>query len=407
VRKDGGEFPIELSVSRVDDDGMVTYTAILRDVSDRRHIEDLLRNERDFADSLIEAAHVIVLVLDPQGRIVRFNRHLEDVAGYRFDEMREQDWFEMFIPERDRARIQAIFQAVLGGTEVHGNVNPILTRQGDERTIQWYGKRLVDGDQQVLGVVSVGHDITERLLAEKRLHDLEHASRQRDRLADIGAITAKVVHDLGNPLAALSMQAQLILRRAKRKDFEPADLVEKPVEQMLDTLGRMEVLIREFTEFAREQRLDLTITPMRTYLSNVTEVWDAYAAARGVSLHTRVEPNLPDIQADPEMLRRVLDNLIKNAVDAIDEEEGEVVVSAHRCKDDKVCVEVSDSGCGIPEGLDVFRLFETTKKDGTGIGLAIATQIVSAHRGDILHEPRTPKGTVFKLELPIYGPQSG
>ncbi len=405
-RKNGTIFPIELSVSKVAGGKDITYAAIIRDVSDRRKMEDLIRSERDFADSLIDTAHVIVLVLDPSGRIIRFNRHLEEVSGWALGELRMEDWFAKFLPDRERARIRSIFDSALAGEEVHGNVNAILTKDGGERQIQWYAKRLVDRDQEVIGVVSIGHDITERILAEQRIDELEHSSRQRDRLADIGAITAKVVHDLGNPLAALSMQAQLILRRAGRGDFQPAEIVARPVEQMLETLNRLELLVREFTDFSREQKLKLARTPMGRYLPNVTELWDAYASSHGVSLRTRVEPDLPEINADPEMLRRVLDNIIKNAIDSISGGEGEVVVRANRCKQNRICINVSDDGCGVPPNIDVFRLFETTKKEGTGIGLAIAKQIVMAHNGDLRYESRSPKGTVFHIELPIHGPQA-
>ncbi len=405
-KKDGTIFPIELSVAHVETDTTMTYTAIIRDVTDRRTMEDQMRAERDFADSLIDTAQAIVLVLDPSGRILRFNRHLEEISGWTLAEARNEDWFSKFLPERDRSRIKEVFTTALEGHDVQGVVNPIVTKSGDERKIQWNAKHLVDRDRKLIGVVAVGQDITERLAAEERLSELEHSARQRDRLADIGAITAKVVHDLGNPLAALSMQAQLILRRAKRRDFEPPEVVEGPVQQMLETLNRLGVLVREFTDFAREQRLRLTKTPLLPYISDVTEVWQAYASSRGVDLTIQAEPNLPDIDADPDMLRRVFDNVLKNAIDAIDRDSGKVVVTAARCKQDRICICIDDDGCGIPDGIDVFRLFETTKEQGTGIGLAIAKQIVSAHNGDIVYESRTPRGTRFHIQLPITGPQA-
>jgi signal transduction histidine kinase len=86
------------------------------------------------------------------------------------------------------------------------------------------------------GLLCIGTDLTERLAAQRELRKLQGEVQERGRLADIGAITAKVVHDLGNPLAALSMQAQLILRRARRGDFQPVAPVQQPAEQILQTL---------------------------------------------------------------------------------------------------------------------------------------------------------------------------
>ncbi len=212
-----------------------------------------------------------------------------------------------------------------------------------------------------------------------------------------------MVHDLGNPLAALTMQAQLVLRRAKRGDFKPADVVEKPIAQMIETLKRLEVLVREFTEFSREQRLELCAVPLPNYLNNVLALWDAYAGARGVSLRSQLGADLPELRIDPEMFRRVLDNVIKNAVDASDVGGREIIVSAHRLAANRVRISIADEGVGVKLGIDVFRMFETTKPEGTGLGLAIAKQIVTAHSGEIHYEARSPRGTVFHVDLPIDG----
>jgi len=404
MKRDGTVFPIELSVSEVMHNERVTYAAIIRDVSDRKEMEELLRAEHEFADSLIDTAHVIVLVLDVDGRIVRYNRHMEEITGVPFEETKGKDWFTVFIPEQDRPEIHALFARARGGVEVLGHVNPIRTATGELREILWYATLLLDREQQVAGVVSIGHDITEQRIAQRRLVELEHGARQSDRLADIGAITAKIVHDLGNPLAALTMQAQLILRRARRGDFQPADVVAKPVDQMLETLERLQILVREFTEFARERPLRIMPIHVREFLQGVAEMWDAYADARGVSLRAHCAQDVAEVRADLEMMRRVLDNVIKNAVDAIDSKKGEVVIDASRLDAATVRISVSDNGCGVSEGIDVYRLFESTKADGTGIGLAVAKQIAMAHGGEISHESRVPRGTVFHIDIPVAGP---
>lgn len=235
---------------------------------------------------------------------------------------------------------------------------------------------------------------------EAALRETEHAAQQRERLADIGAITAKVVHDLGNPLAALSMQAQLILRRAKRGDFQPREPVQQPAEQILATLQRLESLVREFTDFAREQKLLLTEIDVGAFLREVGDLWRPLAAARSIDLEVTGPAAHVLIRADTEKLKRVFDNLVKNAIEAIDHPPGTVILTAEILATDRIRISVADSGSGIPEDLAVFRLFETTKPAGTGIGLAIAKQLVQAHGGTINHRPRRPHGTIFDVELP-------
>jgi signal transduction histidine kinase len=102
----------------------------------------------------------------------------------------------------------------------------------------------------------------------------------------------------------------------------------------------------------------------------------------------------------------VLDNLIKNAIEAIGQGPGEVVISASLPSRGKICITVDDNGPGIAAGIDVFKLFETTKPDGTGIGLAVARQLIAAHGGMIDHAARSPHGTTFRIELPLEGPDT-
>ena len=116
---------------------------------------------------------------------------------------------------------------------------------------------------------------------------------------------------------------------------------------------------------------------------------------------------MPPRYADEVMLRRVLDNLIKNAIEAVDRKPGAVTVCATIPSPGKICITVDDDGPGIPESIDVFNLFETTKPDGTGIGLAVADQLIAGHGGTIGHAPRSPRGTTFKIELSLAGSPVG
>ncbi|MCP4625551.1 MAG: PAS domain S-box protein, partial [bacterium] len=98
----------------------------------RERAEEALRVERDFAESLIETAQAIVLVLDTQGRIVRFNPYMEEISGYHIEEMKGKDWFDTFLPHRDRARIREVFQRAISDIQTSGNINSIITKDGHE-----------------------------------------------------------------------------------------------------------------------------------------------------------------------------------------------------------------------------------------------------------------------------------
>jgi len=168
-RADGEEFPIEASTSQVEANGRKLFTVILRDITERLRAEDAMRQEKEFSESLIETAPAIVLVLDPQGRIIRFNSCLTDLTGYRPEEVQGQDWFSLFLHAEDRNRIRQIFAGSLRGRRVHGNVNAIVTKVGELRQIEWHDTVLRKKDGSVIGVLAIGRDVTERLQAQEAL----------------------------------------------------------------------------------------------------------------------------------------------------------------------------------------------------------------------------------------------
>ena len=399
-RATGEVFPIELSVTESRLGNERFYTAVLREVSERQRLADSLLGERDFAESLIDAAPVIVLILDASGRIVRFNRSLESVSGRPLEDVRGADWVSTFVAPRDQRRIRTLQARNRTEWIVRDELCAIVTADGRERQIVWSSNVLPRAGGVPGGYLCIGEDVTDRLSAERELRVLQRARQERERLAEIGAFTAKIVHDLGNPLAALSLQTQLILRRAQRGEFQPVAPVEGPAQRIQQTLGRLSKLVRDLSEFAHEQRPQLQTLSLRSLLSSCVDLWAPLAAERGIVLRLAEMGTLPPLRADEAMIRRVLDNLIKNAIEAIKGDAGEVIVTASRSDSEMTCIAVEDSGSGVPTDFDVFGMFESTKADGRGIGLFVAKQMIEAHGGRIEHAPRAGGGTVFRVLLP-------
>jgi PAS domain S-box-containing protein len=171
---------------RAPDGRPVGYVGTVADITEQKRIEEALREERDLAESLIETAQAIVLVLDPEGTIVRFNPFMSELSGYSLAELKGKNWFETFLPLRDRERIHSLFEQAVGDIQTRGNVNAIVTKDGRERLIEWYDKTLKDRAGNVVGVVAVGHDITERKEAEKTLRQSERRLVGAQRIARIG-----------------------------------------------------------------------------------------------------------------------------------------------------------------------------------------------------------------------------
>lgn len=146
---------------------------LFRDDTDREALRRTVRDERVFAESMIDAMPALVVVLTLEGRIERVNPYFERLTGFRSDEIRGADWFDTFVPPRDRERIRALFSASVRGTSTRGNINAIVTRDGDEREIEWWDSLLRDADGVPHSLLAAGVDVTEALRTAKRLADSE------------------------------------------------------------------------------------------------------------------------------------------------------------------------------------------------------------------------------------------
>ena len=404
LRRSGAVFPAELAVSEVRVGAAHIYTAIIRDVTDYRVAIDGLRREHDFSERLIETTPFIVLVLDRDARIVRFNRRMSEVTGYDLSEVEREDWFARFVPAREEANVRAVFADALAGRSVRGNVNPIVTKTGEERVIRWYAEPLYDADGRIESVLCGGEDITDQLRASAEVQRLARLARERERLADVGAIAARIVHDLGNPISGLSMQAQLLIRRVRKQQGADSEQLVQPAERILAAVERLNTLIRGFMDFAREQRLELEDVDLSALVHSVLDLWSPLGAEQKIAVELSCDGEIGSLRCDPAKLRRVLENLVRNALEAIGAGPGTVRVTLTRTPPDRVRIDVVDDGPGVAPDVDVFRLFETTKPLGTGIGLAVAKQIVLAHGGGIDFANLKPHGAAFSIELPIDGP---
>lgn len=148
---------------------------------------DASRHQFEFDDASIDDAPVIVLLLSPQGIIQRVNAYFQRLTGYGSDEVRGKDWFDTFLPERNRDRIRALFAAASLGSPTDGNVNSIVTRNGEEREIEWSSTVIRDKNGRMISLLAIGVDITDRKKAEAALQASQTMLLEAQQIAGIGS----------------------------------------------------------------------------------------------------------------------------------------------------------------------------------------------------------------------------
>ena len=164
------------------------------DITERREAELQLQRERDFSDKLIDAAPAIILILDPKGHIVRYNRYMEQLCGYALEEVRGKEWFSLFLPEANRERTREIFLEAIHDMDTQGQIDTLLTRGGDTRQIEWYSKTMKGSDNRTEGLLAIGMDVTEQRKVQERL-ELFHTlfEHSRDAVEIIEPETLKLL----------------------------------------------------------------------------------------------------------------------------------------------------------------------------------------------------------------------
>lgn len=160
--------------------GEQQFLAMYQDITEQKRAKEALTLQRDFNQSMFDTAQVIILVLEPDGRISTFNPYMEEISGYKLEEVKGKYWFDVFIPKRNRENTRDLFKNAIDNIQTRGNVDVIVTKDGRERAIEWYDKTLKNIRGKVVGLLAVGQDVTERQWEENAL--IESNERYRSTL---------------------------------------------------------------------------------------------------------------------------------------------------------------------------------------------------------------------------------
>jgi signal transduction histidine kinase len=234
-------------------------------------------------------------------------------------------------------------------------------------------------------------DISEKTRLQSQLVDSE-------RLAAIGSTAAKIGHELANPLNGMSLTIQLLEQRIHRLDADAGSQLTSTVKRLKDEISRLQKLVGEFATISRKEKYDFRPVALAKLIDDIVDLQAPHLAQNGIEIQTSLASDLPVLNLDGDKIKQALLNLVKNAGEAMPQG-GRVTIDAFMA-DGAVILELTDTGEGIPLDIDAFEPFVTTKKEGTGVGLVIVRQILTAHDGKISYRSRPGEGTTFRLELP-------
>ncbi len=328
-----------------------------------------------------------VVSADAEGRILTINKSAEqmlnirarDIIGKQYQEVLSSEYIpiiEQFVTEKKLFRKGYLRKEIR--LKVAETTLPLLVSLNVLR----------DDRRNYYGLVAVLEDLSEIQRAQ--------------RMAAWREVARRIAHEVKNPLTPIQLSAQRLNKRyGSLLDKEDGRIFRECTEMIIKQVEEIKALVNEFSTFARMPASRPLPEDIREIIREVVSLYSE--THKGIHIRLEDSDGIPILPLDREQIKRVMINLLDNAITAI-EKTGEIIISlSFEQENQMVRIEVADNGTGIPPAHK-SRLFEpyfSTKKQGTGLGLAIVSSIVSDHNGFVRVEDNKPKGTKFIIELPV------
>jgi len=341
-----------------------------------------LAEERAVINTVLQSTATGVIAVDDSGTVLAFNGAGRKILRQGNAEFRDQPIRQVWA-DSERGKLAALFEeaAARDGRLVR---NVRLMLGGDWCTMEAKVSALRQPEGEVRGHVMVIEDLTELIHAQQRAAWNDAARR--------------IAHEIKNPLTPIKLAAERLLRRHRTGDPELGNSLEDAVDIIVREVGEMQSMVDEFSRFARMRRPQPTEVDLPRIVEETLNLYDGLK--EGVTIESEVQPDVSSAWLDGEQVKRVLINLIDNAVEAT-EPPGGVKVLVQR-NNGALRIQVADTGRGIPPEAreKLFLPHFSTKGRGTGLGLSIVRRIIAEHHGTIRVSDNQPAGTVFTVEIP-------
>jgi len=376
------------------------YRSRLRDTQESLRQSEA--NYRSFFENAIEG----IVRTTPAGRVLSANPAAVRMLGYASAEemiaeitnTAERLWADQ------NARETLMATLFREGDAVRGHEAEFKRRDGARVTVLLNIRLIRDSEGQLLSAESFITDITERKRAEEALLDTRAQLAHIARVTTLGEMSASIVHEVTQPLAAAAMNARAGLHWLANG---PADVEEarQSLEKIVKNTQRAAEVIQRIRALAKRAPPEKDWLNVNDIIKEVATLTGSEVYRHQVALILQLEGDIPLVQGDRVQLQQVMINLVMNAIEAIaaagDGRRG-LAIGSGRDKAGYVLVTVRDTGTGLaPEQLDhLFDAFYTTKPTGMGMGLRISRTIIEAHGGRLWATTNAPRGAVFSFTLP-------
>jgi PAS domain S-box-containing protein len=402
-RKNGTEYPVEVHLQLVPSVDGAVFLAIINDITERKAAEDLLRGANQRLRFHVDRMPLAYIEWDGEFRVREWNPAAERIFGWNAAEALGMHGHEI-VPPDARALLDGEWSRLRESGEAGYSLHTNVRKDGKAITCEWFNTPLRDAEGNVIGMLSMVHDVTEKTELERKLQTAQ-------RMEAVGTLAGGIAHDFNNALTGIIGFAEMLKARLQDNPHAQAD-----IDQILRSAERASLLTRQILTFARRQVIALSNISLNRVVGDVMELVSKVVGAH-IEIRTSLAENLPTVRADAGQIEQVIMNLVLNARDAMpaggrlligtgleNVDAGYVRPHPYMEPGAYVVLTVSDTGIGMDRATRerVFEPFFTTKgpEKGTGLGLAMVYGIVKQHKGFIHLYSEPGQGTTFRIFLP-------
>lgn len=359
------------------------HMTIFRNVSERYRMEQELRESEQKFRSIFEGSLEGLILWNDNGDIIDVNQSACHLFKIQRHEIIGKDLIEILLAMNgNKQEIENIIN-ILVQTGHHNGTFRLYTGTDTVKYFEFSSIYHLFSNVNFIVI----KDVTEKIEMEKRL-------RKSDTLNVIGELAAGIAHEIRNPMTALKGFIQLLQGEMKEDRSMYFQVI-------LSELNRIDSIINEFLILAKPQVVKYSKVDIVQIMKDTVELLNAQAVLYNVQFRTYYQEDLPNILCEPNQLKKVFVNMIKNAIESM-QKGGRITVVMESGEDEQIRISIQDEGFGIPpEKLKKLgEPFYTTKERGTGLGLMVSYKIIEEHKGRIQVESQEKVGSTFHIYLP-------
>jgi PAS domain S-box-containing protein len=384
---------------------------LMREVASRQRAEGAVRSSDRQFHALFDESTVGIGLFDATGRFTNINRSCERLLGYSLSELRGMTSDEVIgrlMHPEDAPTVRRLFSELLDGHRDQYSLTERYYRKDGAMAWGNFAVSLVrdEARRPVFGIL-MAEDITERRSTEEALRKTQSELTKVARVMTLGEMTASIAHEVNQPLAAVTTNADACLRWLAR-DRPNLDEARAAVQRIVDDSSRATAVVQRIRKLVQKAEPQMILLDVNDVISEVLNLVRQELRRQAVALHTELAEHLPAVSGDRIQLQQVILNLVMNGVEAMGASPPsspvarELTILSELRDGRSVYVAVRDTGRGLDEATlpHLFDAFFTNKPGGMGLGLSISRSIVDAHGGRIWATSR-PEGAALELTLPI------